>query len=70
MQVALEKKMLAYVGRRRTLTLSNYSLESLKCTNTVNAIKVVTNCKWGPDKSTLFQLYCSLIRSKLDNGCM
>ena len=68
-QVALEKRMFTYEGRRQTLTHSNSSPE-FKCSKTVNAIKVVTDCKSGPDKATLPQLYCPLIRSKLDYGCM
>ena len=33
-------------------------------------IKVVANSKWDADKFTLRHLYRSLVRSKLDFGCL
>ena len=41
-----------------------------KCTESVDVIKIVANSKLGADKITLFHLYRSLVRSKLDYGCI
>ena len=41
-----------------------------KCAKALNIIKVVANSKWGADKITLLHLYSSLVRSKLDYGCI
>ena len=36
----------------------------------LDIIKVVANQEWGADKAVLLNLYRSLIRSKLDYGCI
>ena len=36
----------------------------------LDIIKVVANQEWGADKTVLLNLYRSLIRSKLDYGCI
>ena len=41
-----------------------------KCTKALDVIKVVANSKWGADIFTLLHLYRSLVRSKLDYGCI
>jgi len=41
-----------------------------KCLNVLNLIRVVTHTSWGADQQTLLHLYRSLIRSKLDCGCI
>ena len=47
-------------------------MKSLKsrCLKALDIIKVVANQEWGADKSVLLNLYRSLIRSKLDYGCI
>ena len=42
----------------------------LKCTKVLDVIKVLANSKWGADNFTLLNLYLSLVRSKLDYGCI
>ena len=40
-----------------------------KCTKALNLLRVVSHTTWGADQQTL-HLYRSLIRSKLDYGCI
>ena len=41
-----------------------------KCTKALNLLRVVSHTTWGADQQTLLHLYRSLIRSKLDYGCV
>ena len=41
-----------------------------KCTKALNTLCVVAHTSWGADQYTLIHLYRSLIRSKLDCGCI
>ncbi len=53
------------------LTFSPHIIElKAKCLKTLNLLKVVAHSEWGGDPSTLLNLYRSLIRSKLDYGCI
>ena len=38
--------------------------------NISNLLKVVSHTSWGADRTTLLKLYRSLVRSKLDYGCI
>ena len=42
----------------------------IKCRNVLNLLKVVSHFDWGADRLTLLTLYRSLLRSKLDYGCI
>ena len=39
-----------------------------KCRKALNILRVVGHTDWGADKSTLLELYRTLVRSKLDYG--
>ena len=39
-----------------------------KCLKALDVLKVLSNTKWGGDRSVLLNLYRSLVRSKLDYG--
>ena len=39
-----------------------------KCLKALNLLKVLSHTSWGADRTTLLNLYRSLIRSKLDYG--
>ena len=41
-----------------------------KCSKALNLLKVPSHTSWGADRTTLLRLYRSLVRSKLDYGCI
>ena len=41
-----------------------------KCLKALNILKVLSHTSWGADRTTLLKLYRSLVRSKLDYGCI
>ena len=41
-----------------------------KCQKAMNLLRVVSSSAWGADRTTLLMLYKSLIRSRLDYGCV
>ena len=41
-----------------------------KCTKALNLLRVIAHTSWGADQQTFLLLYRSLIRSKLDYGCI
>lgn len=40
------------------------------CQDSLNVLKVISHTDWGADRETLLRLYRSLVRSKLDYGCI
>ena len=52
-----------------TLMMLNSSAND-KCTKALNLLRVLAHTSWGADQETLLHLYRSLIRSKLDYGCI
>ena len=53
------------------LTLKNH-IQYLKtsCQKALDILRVVGHTDWGADCIVLLHLYCSLVRSKLDYGCI
>ena len=41
-----------------------------KCLKALNLLKVLSHTSWGADRTTHLKLYRSLVRSKLDYGCI
>ena len=41
-----------------------------RCQKPLNILKVLSRTEWGADRTTLLKLYRSLVRSKLDYGCV
>ena len=41
-----------------------------RCQKSLNILKVLSRTDWGADQTTLLKLYHSLVRSKLDCGCL
>ena len=42
----------------------------MKFQKALNVLKLLSHTDWGGDKKTLLNLYRSLVRSKLDYGCI
>ena len=41
-----------------------------RCQKSQNILKVLSRTEWGVDQTTLLKLYRSLVKSKLDYGCL
>ena len=41
-----------------------------RCQKSLNILKVLSRTEWGADPTALLKLYRSLVRSKLDYGCL
>ena len=69
-RVVRETKFLGVVFDQKLSFIPH--LKALKCTclKALDIIQVVSNQEWGADKSVLLRLYRSLVRSKLDYGCI
>ena len=46
------------------------SVLKTQCKEAINLIWVVAHLKWGGDRNTLLMLYRTIVRSKLDYGCI
>ena len=46
------------------------SVLKTQCRGALNIIWVVAHLKWGGDRDTLLMLYRTIVRSKLDYGCI
>ena len=46
------------------------SVLKTQCKEALNLIRVVAHLKWGGDRDTLLMLYWTIVRSKLDYGCI
>ncbi|MBJ3756042.1 reverse transcriptase-like protein, partial [Salmonella enterica subsp. enterica serovar Derby] len=42
----------------------------VQCSHTLNILKVLSGTSWGADRCSLLRIYHSLVRSKLDYGCI
>ena len=49
---------------------STHQLFEQKCHKALNLLRVVSSMDWGADRKFLLRLYRSLVRSKLDYGCI
>lgn len=55
----------------RTLTFSSHIKNlKVKCIKSLNLLKILSHRSWGADRETLHRVYASIIRSRLDYGCM
>ena len=68
--VVEETKFLGIIFDRKLSFLPHIRQLKEKCTKALNLLRVVAHTTWGADQQTLIHLYRSLIRSKLDYGCV
>ena len=69
-KVVKQKKFLGLIWDSKLNFRPHIDYLKKKCNKAMNILKVVGHYDWGADQSTLLHLYRSLIRSKLDYGCM
>ena len=65
-----ETKFLGLRFDRRLSFVPHIKYLRLCCLNALNLLRVVSNVNWGGSSEVLLRLYRSLIRSKLDYGCV
>ena len=65
-----EHKFLGLIWDSRLNFTSHIKYLRSKCLKALNIIKVLSHSKWGSDSKTLLKLFRSLVRSKLDYGCI
>ena len=68
--VVSEAKFLGVIFDRKLSFIPHIKYLKSKCLKTLNLLKVLSNTNWGGDRSSLLRLYRSLVRSKLDYGCI
>ena len=69
-RVVRETKFLGVTFDQKLSFIPHLKTLKTKCMKALDIIKVVANQEWGADKTVLLNLYRSLIRSKLDYGCI
>ena len=69
-KVVRETKFLGVIFDQKLSFIPHLKSLKSRCMKALDIIKVVANQEWGADKSVLLNLYRSLIRSKLDYGCI
>ena len=69
-KVVGETKFLCVIFDQKLSFIPHMKSLKSRCLKALDIIKVVANQEWGADKSVLLNLYRSLIRSKLDYGCI
>ena len=68
--VVKETRFLGVIFDQKLSFIPHLKALKTKCLKALDIIKVVSNQEWGADKSVLLKLYRSLVRSKLDYGCI
>jgi hypothetical protein len=65
-----EVKFLGLIFDRRLSFAPHIHYLKQRCMKALNLLRVVAHADWGADSATLFRLYRSHVRSKLDYGCV
>ena len=68
--VVKETKFLGMIFDQGLTFKSHIEYLKKKCQKALNLLRVVSSMDWGADRKVLLRLYRSLIRSKLDYGCI
>ena len=68
--VVEESKFFGILFDRKLSFIPHIKYLKAKCLKALNLLKVLSHTSWGADRTTLLKLYRSLVRSKLDYGCI
>ena len=68
--VVEESKFLCIIFDRKLSFIPHIKYLKAKCLKTLNLLKVLSHTSWGADQTTLLKLYPSLVRVKLNYGCI
>ena len=68
--VVEESKFLGILFDRKLSFIPHIKYLKAKCLKALNLLKGLSNTSWGADRTKLLKLYRSLVRSKLDYGCI
>ena len=69
-QFVQEAKFLGLIWDTRLTFEPHIKYLKAQCQKSLNILKVLSRTEWGADQTTLLKLYRSLVRSKLDYGCI
>lgn len=65
-----EHKFLGLIFDRKLTFWSHIKYLKVKCSQSLNLLKVLSHRSWGADRETLHRIYVSVVRSRLDYGCI
>ena len=65
-----ESKFLGILYNRKLSFIPHIKYLRAKCLKALNLLNVLSHTSWGADRTTLLKIYWSLVRSKLDYGCI
>ena len=65
-----QAKFLGVIFDKKLSFIPHINTLKVKCQKALNVLKLLSHSDWGGDKKSLLNLYRSLIRSKLDYGCI
>ena len=68
--VVEETKFLGVIFDRKLSFIPHLKYVKKKALKALNILNVIGNTKWGADRKVMLRLYRSLVRSKLDYGCI
>ena len=69
-EVVKEFKFLGLIFDSKLSFIQHINYLSNKCKKALNLLRVVSSMDWGADRKVMLRLYRSLVRSKLDYGCV
>ena len=69
-QFVKEAKFLGLIWDTKLTFEPHIEYLKARCQKSLNVLKVLSRTEWGADQTTLLKLYRSLVRSKLDYGCL
>ena len=69
-QFVKEAKFLGLIWDTKLTFEPHIKYLKARCQKSLNILKVLSRTEWGADRNTLLKLYRSLVRSKLDYGCI